>query len=88
MENMALTVQVIKSVLPQFFGSIRPELVPSKNINQQQSMELSKEERNMVLDANAADVELYSYAIELLHEKAIACGVKASRTHSHPEPPH
>ena len=82
MENMALTVQVIKNVLPQFFGNISPELVPSQNINRR-SMELSKEERNIVLKVNAADVELYSYAVELLHEKAIACGAKVDRKYAH-----
>ena len=73
-ENMELTIEVMKAVLPQFFGRARQEALPSQNRNSQ-TLQLSKAERQQVAEANAADMELYSYAVRLLHEKAKQCGL-------------
>ena len=73
-ENMELTIEVMKAVLPQFFGRTRQEAVPSRNRNSQ-TLQLSEAERQQVAEANAADMELYSYAVQLLHEKARQCGL-------------
>ena len=73
-ENMELTVEVMKVILPQFFGRASQEALPSQNRNSQ-TLQLSKAERQQVTEANAADMELYSYAVRLLHEKAKQCGL-------------
>lgn len=76
MEEMRLSMAVFKALLPSYFhdvnldalGSILPEM--NKNEN---SLEVSPELQQEIAAANWVDVELYSYAKQLLHAKASAC---------------
>ena len=54
----------------------RELVLPAVNRNTvKKKRSVSETEKEMVAQANAADVELYSYALELLQDKARQCGV-------------
>ena len=72
MEEMGLSMEVFSRLLPRYLenvGDFNLELI-NKN---EHSIDITPEIREVVMAANAADVELYRYAVDLLHSKARAC---------------
>ena len=80
MEDMQLSMEVMRRVLPQFFAIDRSRsrardlTLPALNKNEKR-VTVSEDERLEIARANAADMELYEYALQLLHEQATQCGV-------------
>ena len=73
LEDMRTSVELLKRLLPMYFGSITKEDFPDKNVNEH-SLNISLEARKAILKANSADVELYNFAYDLLRQKANMCG--------------
>lgn len=74
MEEMILTVQVLKVLLPTYFGLLTNENLPFINKNERK-LSISEHLQDAIRKANAADIELYNFARDLLHQKAITCGL-------------
>ena len=76
MEDMQLSVEVMRRILPQFFAvdSQSNLTLPALNKNEKEVM-LSEDERLEIARTNAADMELYEYALQLLHDQATQCGI-------------
>ena len=79
MEEIELSVHVLRHLLPQFFvaGSERDAgalTLPALNRNERR-VSVTEEERLEIARANAADIELYDYAVQLLHNQASQCGL-------------
>ena len=76
MEEMQLSMSVLKTLLPSYFRDLNLDalssMLPEVNKNEN-SLEVSAELRQEIAAANWVDVELYNYAKELLHAKARAC---------------
>lgn len=72
LEEMDLSLKILSQVLPGFFSQVYSvdDDLPMVNKNEH-SMVLSQEEERAVVAANRADIELYSYARELLLSKKI-----------------
>lgn len=70
LEEMDLSLKILSQVLPGFFSQVYSvdDDLPMVNKNEH-SMVLSQEEERAVVAANRADIELYSYARELLLSK-------------------
>ena len=67
LEEMDTTMDVLGKVLPEYFSQSKS--IPFVNKNQRKKA-LSLEEEDSVRSANAADIELYAYARQLLHSVA------------------
>ena len=74
LENMEMTIGVLKRVLPFFFSEMHDSSVPSVNKNER-SKDLTLAEEEAVRNANLADIELYDYSLQLLEELAVSCQV-------------
>jgi dermatan/chondrotin sulfate uronyl 2-O-sulfotransferase UST len=72
-EDVELTMKVFAKVAPGFFAFSRE--LPRHNKNER-SMDLSVEEEKAVRNANAADLELYAYARELLQATVQSCYIQ------------
>lgn len=73
LEEMSLTLKVFGMVLPEYFSSTAPQ-IEALNRNER-SMVLSAEEQEAIQRANAADIELYAHARDLLHTTANSCKI-------------
>ena len=81
MEDMQLSMQVVRQLLPQFFTAadtpsrIGGDLtLPLLNRNEK-TASLTDEEWLEIAEANAADLELYAYAHQRLRDQATHCGL-------------
>ena len=77
-EDMELSLRVFKAILPQYFLKLDPQrsgILPDLNRNEH-SLDVGPDLREKILTANAADVELYEYAKELLYTKVQKCGLR------------
>lgn len=72
-ENVDLTLKVFAKVVPGYVAWSND--LPQSNKNEQ-SMHLSAEEDEAVRRANAADIELYAYARELLQATVTSCHIQ------------
>lgn len=72
LEDIDLTLKVFCRVLPGFFAGGGDFDFPRTNRNER-SMVLSTEEKEAVQRANSADIELHSYAKELLQSISTSC---------------
>lgn len=76
-EEMDKSLKVFIKTLPTLFRNLDQEPVLRNVDNKNEHhMEFSDEEKHAVQNANLADMELYRCARELLHEKALACGLQ------------
>lgn len=77
LEEVDLSLQVFRAVLPSFFDGLRPDGVWLKDTNtNERSLNITAEEKQAIALANSADVELYKYAVRLLHSVAESCGLE------------
>ncbi len=77
MEEMELSMQVFRTVLPDFFEKLgSPGLVLAGLNHNEHSLNITSEQREAIALANSADVALYRYAVDLLHGKARECGLE------------
>ena len=74
LEDMDLTMRVFRHVLPGFFAIGKDFDFPNTNRNER-SMVLSAKENEAVQRANSADIELHSYAKELMQSMATSCHI-------------
>ena len=76
MEEMELSIRLMRQLLPQYFetGNADELILPALNRNERMAS-LSEWERQEITAANSADVELYEFAVQRLHEQALNCGV-------------
>lgn len=74
LEEIDLSMKVFSAVLPGFFTTEKQVSLPVSNKNEQ-SMVLSTKEQEVIQRANAADIELYAYARDLLHAAATLCNL-------------
>ena len=76
-EEMDTSLNVFVKTLPILFTKegLKEPILPNVVNKNENSMEFSVEEKRAVQNANLADIELYRYARELLHKKALACGL-------------
>ena len=73
-EEMELSMRVMGLVLPQYFGMDSGDVLtlPALNKNER-TASLSEREREEIATANSADMELYDFAVRLLHDQAFRC---------------
>ena len=82
MEEMDLSLRLMRSLLSQFFAVDSKKKVavagsltlPSLNKNER-TFSLTERERLEIARANAADMKLYAYAVQLLHDQVSQCGL-------------
>ena len=74
LENLEVSVKVIKKVLPLFFSHASKSVFPKVNKNEH-AKNLTLTEELAVKNANLADIELYRYSKEILLKLADTCGV-------------
>lgn len=74
LEEIELSLSVFRSVLPEYFTRLNPKTEAMKSLNKNdKTMQLTTEVLTAITEANAADIQLYSFAKELLHKKAREC---------------
>ena len=77
LEELKLSYQVFKKVLPQYFGTIEPAAAAAHVSNSnRRTLNLTSDVREAIATANSADMELYHFARQLLHEQASGCGLQ------------
>lgn len=75
MEEMELSLRLFKAVLPDYFRTLDVSLLSVLNKNEH-SLEVGPVTREVIAAANKADLELYSFAYEILRRKVSVCGVE------------
>ena len=75
-EEMSLSLRLMRSVLPQYFRTEREDDLTISALNKnERTARLSESEREEISAANSADVELYDFAVQRLHDQASQCGL-------------
>ena len=77
MEEMKLSINLMKRILPQFFAAAGMGDLTLSSLNKNaKTTSLTEQEKMDIATANSADLELYAYAVELLHHQASSCGIE------------
>ena len=75
-EEMDLSLQVFREVLPKFFEQLGSEKFSIPVLNQnERALNISEDLEQAIASANEADMIIYEHARELLHQRARECRI-------------
>ena len=71
-EEMETSLQVFKSVLPRYFSLLDKDSLPRRNKNEH-TLRVSEKIQDSIAQYNSADMRLYEFAVQQLHDVAHKC---------------
>ena len=71
-EEMETSLQVFKSLLPRYFSLLDKNSLPRRNRNEH-TLSVSENTRDSIARYNSADMQLYEFAKQRLHNVALKC---------------